>query len=65
MLKEKLDSVTEHMAGVHQFPENTEHMQCAHAPVDDTRRALLNPDSMVSYFYCQVLGLTYPKLKKS
>ena len=53
MLKEKLDSVTEHMAGVHQFPENTEHMQCAHAPVDDSRRALLNPDSMVSYFYCQ------------
>ena len=47
MLKEKLDSVTEHIAGVHHFPENSEHIECSHAPVDDTRRALLNPDSMV------------------
>ena len=48
MLKEKLDSITEHMAGVHEFPENYEHKHCAHAPVDDTRRALIQPDSMVS-----------------
>ena len=48
MLKEKLDSITEHMAGVHQFPENSEHIHCAHAPVDETRRALISPDSMVS-----------------
>lgn len=48
MLREKLDSITEHMVGVHHFPENSEHKECAHAPVDETRRALLLPDSMVT-----------------
>ena len=51
MLKEKLDSITEHMAGVHQFPENSEHKHCAYAPVDDTRRAIINPESMVSKLF--------------
>merc|ERR1712179_153671 len=49
MLREKLDSITEHMCGVHHFPENSEHKLCAHGPVDDRRRALLSPDSLV-YF---------------
>ena len=48
MLREKLDSITEHMVGVHHFPENSEHKECAHGPVDETRRALLLPDSMVT-----------------
>ena len=49
MLKEKLGSITGHMANVHHFPENSEFRECGHA--DDAiggvrTKAWLNPNSL-------------------
>ena len=49
MLKEKLESITGHLANIHHFPENSEHKECCHGPLDGERtKAWLNPDSLVS-----------------
>ena len=57
MLKEKLESITEHLSNVHLFPENVEHKQCAHDPLDGERtKAWLDPESLVSLSF---LGQSY------
>ena len=49
MLKEKLESITEHLSNVHIFPENVEHKTCAHDALEGERtKAWLDPESLVS-----------------
>ena len=50
-MKEKLDSITEHLSNIHSFPENSHHMVCAHGDLepDECRdKAWLDPDSLVT-----------------
>ena len=50
LLKEKLDSITEHVSNIHAFPENSHHHKCCHLPLDPDEcreKAWLVPDSLV------------------
>ena len=50
-MKEKLDSITEHLSNIHSIPENSHHMLCAHGDLepDECRdKAWLDPDSLVT-----------------
>ena len=54
MLREKLDSVTEHMVNVHSFPENQHFRQCGHGLLftdEEREKAWLSPDSLVKKNY--------------
>ena len=66
MLKEKLESITEHLCNVHLFPENVEHKQCSHEPLDGERtKAWLDPESLVSLFQPNFVHLIFSTTFKS
>ena len=48
MLKEKLASITDHLADIHDFTDNTFHRECCHGLLDGERsKEWLEPDSLV------------------
>ena len=50
MLKEKLNSITEHMCNIHEFSDNEHFKHCGHHPltVDEQRnKAWFDPDALV------------------
>ena len=47
MLKEKINSIPEHLTNKHVFPSNKQHLRCAHADLDDRTKAWLDPESKV------------------
>ena len=51
MLKEKLNSIPDHISNIHQFNENLEFQQCGHGVLsteEERIRAWLSPDSLVN-----------------
>ena len=69
-MKEKLESITDHLADIHHFPENSQHKQCCHGELEAERnKAWLDPDSLVSctqefyYFLFLPLWLVRPSLR--
>ena len=50
LLKEKLDSITNHICNIHTFQENLEHRSCSHGPLspdEERSKSWLDPDSLV------------------
>ena len=48
MLKEKLASITDHLADIHDFPDNSYHKECCHGLLDGERsKEWLEPDGLV------------------
>ena len=53
LLREKLNSVPDHLCNIHYFPENIHFKQCGHAPLspDEERgKAWLSPESLVNIY---------------
>ena len=56
MLKEKLNSVTEHLCNIHHFPGNKHYEKCEHGNLE---KAWLNPESLVMIGYSEYLAYWY------
>ena len=51
LLREKLDSTTEHLSNIHSFGDNKRYLECEHGPLaveEERGKAWLTPDSLVS-----------------
>ena len=63
MLREKLNSITDHMCNIHEFPDNEVFKKCEHRDLslEERQKAWLSPDSLV--FIIPVLVLLEIKEK--
>jgi len=53
LLKEKLDSIPEHMCNIHYFADNKHFKQCGHDPLSiekELATAWMEPDKLVSSY---------------
>ena len=51
MLREKLDSITEHICNIHSFTDNEQYRECGHPPITEQQKrskSWLVPNTLVS-----------------